>query len=251
MPKAEAVKETPPRKTEFVQAIPEPFQILGLRLLPLSIGRYRRLARHDCAFVANGKTEAGVGDLLLGVLICSMRCDEFDALVVAPGFDKELKAWSKRVMPTPPMAPKTETNGRIKKGKINGVKNSLYPLWNASFLGRNWRKKHSVNLLEKFELFKRYVTEAQAMPRFYSKSTSGKTSSAHWVDNVEMVLRSELNWTSENIDEQPLSKALEDWCQWAYANDHIELVSDEDVATAKHNDERVRLAFLKLKGAKA
>lgn len=233
MPKAEAVKE-PPRKTEFVQAIPEPFQILGLKLLPLSIGRYRRLARHDCAFVANGKTQAGVGDLLLGVLICSMRCEEFDTLVVAPGFSNELKKWSRKVMPTPLVA-------EIKW---------LYTLWNASFLGKNWRKNHSVSLLEKFELFKRYIAEAQVMPRFYSKATSGKTSSAHWVDNVEMVLRSEMNWTSWDVDEQPLSKALADWCNWAHANDHIELVSDEDIETAKHNDERIRLAFA-AKGVKA
>ena len=232
MPKAEAVKE-PPRKTEFVQAIPEPFQILGLRLLPLSIGRYRRLARHDCAFVASGKSEATVGDLLLGLVICSMRCDEFDALVVAPGFSKDLKAWSKKGMPTP-IASKVKW---------------IYVLWNASPLSKRWRNKHDVNLLEKFELFKRYVAEAQAMPRFYSKSTSGKTSAAHWVDNVEMVLRSELNWTSEEVNEQPLSKALADWCNWAYANDHIELVSDEDIETAKRNDERIRLAFSKMKGA--
>jgi hypothetical protein len=233
MPKAEAVKETP-RKTEFAQAIPEPYQILGLKLLPLSIGRYRRLARHDCAFVAKGMAEAGVGDLLLGVVICSMRCDEFDALVVAPGFAKDLKQWGDRVMPTPRMA------------KLKW----LYPFWDISFLGKRWRENHSVNLLERFELFKRYIAGAQAMPRFYSKATGGKTSAAHWVDNVEMVLRSELNWTSEEVNEQPLSKALADWCNWAHANGHIELFTDEDIAEAKHNDERIRQAFLKQKGAK-
>ncbi len=232
MPKAEAVKETP-RKTEFVQAIPEPFQILGLRLLPLSIGRYRRLARHECAFVASGKSEATVGDLLLGLVICSMRCDEFDALVVAPGFAKDLKAWSQKVMPTP-IASKVKW---------------IYVLWNASPLSKRWRNKHDVNLLEKFELFKRYIAEAQAMPRFYSKATSGKTSAAHWVDNVEMVLRSELNWTSEEVNEQPLSKALADWCNWAHANDHIEMFTDEDIAEAKHNDERIKAAFAAAKGA--
>ena len=228
-PQAEAVKT--PRKVEFAQAIPEPFQILGLKLLPLSIGRYRRLARHECAFVASGKSEATVGDLLLGLLICSMRCDEFDALVVAPGFVKELQAWSKRVMPAPLAA-------HVKW---------IYELWNISPLGKRWRNNHSVNLIEKFELFKRYISEAQAMPKFYLKATSGKTSTAHWVDNVEMVLRSELNWTSEEVNEQPLSKALADWCNWAHANDHIELVTDEDEAMAKYNDERIRLAFAAVK----
>jgi accessory colonization factor AcfC len=66
-----------------------------------------------------------------------------------------------------------------------------------------------------------------------------------------MVLRSELNWTSEEVNEQPLSKALADWCNWAHANDHIELVTEEDAAMAKYNDERIRLAFeaVKKKGA--
>ena len=225
---AEAKKTQPPVE-EFVSAIPEPYHVLGLRLLPLSIGRYRRLARHKIAFVSPEKKNAEIGDLILGVLICSMRCDEFDRIVLTPEFPKAVKRWGRRVMPAPFMS-------HFKW---------LYPFWNASSFGRRWRSKHDINILEKFRLFSDYINDAQKMPRFYAKNASTKTATAHWADNVEMILRSELGWNAEEINEQPLSKALADYVNWACQNDLVDLITDEDLITAKENEQRIAEAVAK------
>jgi len=53
-------------------AFPEPWQVLGLRLRPFSLGHYLKLRRLGCAFVADDTQRATIGDLLLGVIVCSM-----------------------------------------------------------------------------------------------------------------------------------------------------------------------------------
>src|SRR5438876_959627 len=106
----------------FQAAIPEPFTILGLRLKPLSLGRYRLLKRFGCAFVAEEETGANIEDLIIGVLVCSMRCDEFIEWAHSKHFAKDIKRWGKRV-------------SRV--GVIGWIGRRLIPP-----LGRWWRKRH-------------------------------------------------------------------------------------------------------------
>jgi len=83
----------------FSAAVPEPFRILGLALKPLSLGRYRLMNRFDVAFVAGKERVPTIPDLLLGVLICSMRCDEFEKFLQDDGFQKQVRRWGKKVKP--------------------------------------------------------------------------------------------------------------------------------------------------------
>src|ERR1039457_6510592 len=89
-PIAESQPGAVPRGYDFSQAIPKPVRILGLQLLPLSLGRYRMLRRFECPFVAEGPAEASMADLLLGLLICSMRCQEFLEFIEWGGAAREL-----------------------------------------------------------------------------------------------------------------------------------------------------------------
>ncbi len=74
-------------------AIPEPFQILGLRLKPFSLGHYLLMERFQVAFVAAEARVPTIHDLILGVLICSMEYQEFLEFLSSPTFAEELQQW--------------------------------------------------------------------------------------------------------------------------------------------------------------
>lgn len=79
----------------FAATIPEPWQILGLRLRPFSLGHYKLLRRFDCAFVSDEKTKASVDDLILGVLACSRSPQEFLSMLNLPNFKQDANDWGK------------------------------------------------------------------------------------------------------------------------------------------------------------
>lgn len=212
---------------DFKAAIPEPYQILGLRLLPLSLGRYRLLKRFDCAFVSEEATNATIGDLILGVLICSMRCDEFVAFYESKAFSREVRRWSIRIGANPPW---------YLRGKFGR-------LISCTFIGRRWRRNHSFNFVEKMQLFKNYVTEAQAIPEYVPTNTSGRRSTAHWSTSAEIVLRSELNWSAEEISESPLTKALSDYFKHMEHQGLVTIFTEADMEEGRRNAEALEAAM--------
>jgi hypothetical protein len=188
----------------FSAAVPEPFRVLGLTLRPLSLGRYRLLQRFECAFVADGAASADMPDLLIGVLICSMRCDEFLTWANSPDFAKDVRAWSARISPWPWVS------------RLPGM-------------GKWWRRNHSFDALEKLQLFRRYVEEGSRVPKFWDEGSGGQGSGAHWAQGVEVALRAEVGWTKEEIDEEPLSKAMADYCKWLEAGGQIRLMTEAEI----------------------
>jgi hypothetical protein len=210
----------------FARAIPDPYRILGLQLLPLSVGRYRLLKRFEVAFVADGEASAGISDLLLGVLICSMRVDEFMEFSTSPNFKRDIRRWSKRVFP---------------KSWICAL----------PFCGKWWRRTRGFNVLEKIALFQHYIADAKKIPHYTTRENSPRTNSGHWSHCIEICLRSELGWTQEEINEEPLSKALADYFGFAESRGMISLLSDEDLANAEGNAARIAEAFAALEKQKA
>ena len=85
-----------PAADYFTATMPEPWQILGLRLRPFSLGHYKLLRRFGCAFVSETEAEATREDLLLGVLCCSMTVAEFGEFIEAPDFAEQVKAWGEK-----------------------------------------------------------------------------------------------------------------------------------------------------------
>jgi len=214
---------------DFTAAIPEPYQILGLRLLPLSLGRYRLLKRFDCAFVSETNTTATIGDLILGVLICSMRCDEFCAFYESPEFSREVRKWSNRIGANPPP----------------WLRNKII---SASPIGKRWRKKHSFNFIEKMQLFQNYIHAAQATPEYAPTHSDGVMSSAHWSTAVEITLRSELGWTAEEINESPLTKALSDYFNHLERQGMVKIFTSEDMESGRRNAEALEKAMQQIGG---
>jgi hypothetical protein len=213
--------------TEFSAAIPEPYQILGLRLRPLSLGRYRLLRRFSCAFVSDESTTAAIADLLLGVAVCSMRCDEFLKCVDDGTYSEFLKRWAKRIGATPPWYL------RGKYGRILSL----------TFIGKHWRKNHSFNFVEKMELFKNFIAESQNFPNYAATQTSDTVITSHWSTVLEISLRSELGWTNEEINEAPLSKAISDHFRHLESQGLVRIFDESDLELGRQNAEALEAAM--------
>lgn len=205
--------------TTFKAAIPEPFQILGLKLKPLSLGRYRLLHRLGCAFVSDKESNAGIPDLLLGVAVCSMRCDDALNSFETGEYFKFVSRWAKRINAKPPW---------YLRGKYGRI-------LSATLIGKRWRKKNSFNFVEKMELFKNYVSEARQQPEYVPVHTSDHVVTAHWSEATEIILRSELNWTEEEINEAPLSKAISDCLKYLEQQGMVRIFSDDEIETGRQN----------------
>lgn len=181
---------------EFKAALPEPHTILGLRLLPLSLGRYRLLKRFNCPFVGDELIEMPlnklVGELLFALIVCGLPCEEFKQLL---------------------------DTGKIKK--------------ESERFGKYFRKY--INRTVGFDVFvciqqfKNYLAESIETPwHVVPTSTSQEGSASHWSHGMEVVLRSEVNWTQLEISEEPLTKAMVDYFKYMEGQGAVSLVSHED-----------------------
>jgi hypothetical protein len=177
---------------EFHAALPEPHSVLGLRLLPLSIGRYRMLARHGCAYVAEGEATAQADDLIFGAVVCAQPVADFE---------RDL------------------SNGRLQKDLEKYGKQFRKAL----------RKSKGFNLFEHMKRFENYIAEGQQVPWVVMpRNQNAEQSAAHWSTSIELVLRGKVGWTKEEIDEQPLTKALADYFKFAESEGAVSLYSRDE-----------------------
>lgn len=206
----------------FKAAVPEPYQILGLRLLPLSLGRYRLMSYFEVGFVEEGDAKFSMEDFILGLLICSMRVDEFLSWFGSKKFHSDVRKWSRKVCPL-------SIRSKLPFG-----------------IGKRFRLKHSFLIHEKVGLFKRYLDQGSKMPEFWDESSGEGSSGGHWSHSVEVVLRSEVGWTEEEINERPLTKALADWLKHLENHGQVRLMTPGEIEAGQAN---AKIYEAMLKGA--
>lgn len=80
----------------FRAAIPEPYQILGVKLRPFSLGHFIHMARHDVAFVSEKPAVAELSDLILGIQICSVTYEGFMEWIYSANVAEEMKEWGRK-----------------------------------------------------------------------------------------------------------------------------------------------------------
>lgn len=171
-------------------AIPEPYRILGLRLRPFSLGHWLLMQRFQCAF-AEGN-DPSHGDLLTGVLICSMRYQEFLDFIEQKNFRKQIIKWGKRV----------------------GM----------------------LDLQDRAELFKKYLSDSLSEPA-YIELRPGGDGVGDWAQNLKITLMTRLGYSEGEVLDMPLSKALADYYKLAESDGFLRLLTAEDLADQKANDE--------------
>ena len=193
-----------PQHDCFTASLPDPFQILGLKLKPLSLGRYRLLRRLDNAFVSDTAAQCEIADLILAVIVCAHRVDEFLVILNRNELQTTIRLWSKKICPHPMLA--------------------LIP-----FAGRWWRNKYAFNVLEKVALFRKYIAHHTQMPRYWHSTEDHSASGTHWSHGLEIVLRSQLGWTEEEINEAPLSKALADYLGYAESQNSVRIMTMQEI----------------------
>lgn len=178
--------------SEFAASFQEPHVILGLRLLPLSLGRYRLLKRFDCPFVADETRDVGLkeltNELFFALLVCGLPCREFVELIQSPNLKRHLKKWGRKV------------------DKIIA------------------RDKH-FSILEKIEAFKKYLADGSEIPwKILFKNDNSEASPTHWSSSISVTLRSKLGWTDDKIEEDPLSEAMADYFKFMEGEGVVKLV---------------------------
>ena len=184
---------------EFTAALPEPQTILGLRLLPLSLGRYRLLKRFESPFVDESPREVSVQDLtkelFFALLVCGLPVSEFKSYLMQP---KLLAKQARRF------------------GKVAG----------------KFTKQKGFSILPCFETFKRYCAEATAMPwhPLPNSRTNEAENISHWSHSMEICLRSNAGWTAQEIDEEPMAKAMTDFFKYMESQGSVRLISNADYA---------------------
>jgi len=197
---------------EFTAALPEPQIILGLRLWPLSLGRYRLLKRFESPFVDESPREISVqeltNELFFALLICGLPVSEFKSYLMQP---KLLAKQAKRF------------------GKIAG----------------KHTKQKGFSILPCFEQFKIYCAEATAMPwhPLSNSRTNEAESISHWSHSMEICLRSNAGWTAEEIEEEPMAKAMTDFFKYMESQGSVRLISHEDYSAMEAHGEANAKAF--------
>lgn len=76
-------------------AVPDPVTCLGVRLRPLSLGSLILLQRFENAFLTGSRPE--IGDLLQGILVCSMPFHDAQAALADPDLSKDMARWGRKL----------------------------------------------------------------------------------------------------------------------------------------------------------
>ena len=208
----------------FEGIIPEPPVVCGLRLKPLSIGRWRLMARCKVAFAAEGEAAATAGDLMFGVLICSMRCADFVKFISGESVESASRQFFRKYLPLLTRLLcgretdfKTECDTWGRRFGFLPPKCFSWPVvgrWLERFSGRAIAQADAVYIMEQIGIFQKYIVSGS--PDFSTNflcdpEHEGSVTGSHWSQNIEATLREYLGWTKEEIDEEPLTKALWDF----------------------------------------
>lgn len=204
----------------FTAAYPEPWQILGVNLKPFSVGHFIKLKRLGCAFVAEDSTPATIGDLLLGIIVCSMSSDP------DPEQD-EFWRWYHRESPHGIYG---GLMWRLKKvaARILG-KQMLTPAeYDVYQFGR---RVGQFDLEEKCKLFQRYVADNTiALPHWIEPPKGDeKKSGAHWVHSMVSCLSSHCGYSAKEAYNTTFAKALADYLKHAESNGIVRLMTEEEM----------------------
>jgi hypothetical protein len=201
---------------EFKAALPEPHLILGVRLLPLSIGRYCLLKRFDSPFVREDSIDCGpenlaeiFRELLFALMVCGLPVAEMKSLLLTPTkLEREAKRFGKVVQ------------------KII-------------------RRTPDFSMVEPIKEFKAYMDEGCALPWHpLTREQDQRESISHWAHSIEVTLTSQANWDQDQINEEPLTKALAHFFKLLENQGHVNLITHEAYDAMEKMGESNAVAFL-------
>lgn len=174
---------------------PSRYQILGVKLKPLSLRHYFLMAQMGLCFVDDQTVEASTEDLFLAVLICSKvwKDGEFEDFCETADWEQIGKSWGEQV-------------GR--QGDLSAF-----------------------DLTSKIKLFLQYINESVRPVKYWVlKESSGGESGAHWSQSVLVTCTGELGYTRQEALDAPIGVLLADYMKHAESQGIIQLMTAEEIA---------------------
>lgn len=182
----------------FTAAIPEPIQILGLRLKPFCLGHYFLMRRFGVAFASDDGANAEFDDLIFGVLICSMSYESFFEFM--------------------------ENDPRLQISE-----------W-AAKLGLDVTiPGFGIELPEKVKLFNEYLAKAYVQPVVIYESDNSN-SGAHWSQVLKCSLISQCGYNTSEAMNLPLPQAFADFYKNAENNGVLTIADDLTAKLLKESE---------------
>ena len=200
----------------FAATKPEPYQVLGLALLPMSLAHYFALRRLGCAFVSDDKQPLTREDLILACLACSMPADKFTAWIESEPLSRVEKftAWLRFIF------------RRITRAE-------LLIAWKGTrfeFEVAQWGRKVGLfDVEEKARLFLAYLNESARFPKYWVEKEAGASSGSHWSHSVWTTLTGSLGFTEERALTMPLREALLHFFKHAETTGTVRLMTSEEI----------------------
>ncbi len=200
----------------FIATQPEPYRILGLKLLPFSLGHYFILTRHGCAFVSDSLKGATRADLTLACLVCSMTYEQWREF----SNPDPMSFWERLLGYLPLYAPSQE-----RKLRRHGQRIALTVL--------QWGRKIGVfDLKVKASLFQKYLTDNSTSPKYWVLRENKDESGGHWAHNVLVTLTGELGFSQSEAMNMPLREALMHFYKHAESLGIVRLMTPEEIQLA-------------------
>jgi len=199
---------------DFYQAaIPEPVTLLGVRLMPFSLGHVLLLNRFDNAF-GTGETPT-LADLIQGIVICSQTYADAIADLDNPALPEHVAKWQKRL---------------IRK-----------PLFGKS--------QPSFSPHEAANRFAQYVRDGSSFPLFsVDPSKTGQTISVPLVQSVKIGLQSKLHLTDDQVLNRPWGLCLWDYFTLQAIEGNCKIADAEDTAELQKQADALHLRMVERMG---
>lgn len=181
------------------------------------------MARFNCAWTADESRTATAGDLLIGLIICSMRCDQFELLAAQSDFRKQIQIYG-------------ELNGFFKPSWRTLLKHPLFFLCNLArlFNPSLYDALDAREIVQAMRAFQEYIEDETVVPDYWDETENNRVTAMHWSQSMGLVLCGQLNWTDEMINEKSLGRALWDYFGHMESQGLITLMTKEEIEDYHH-----------------
>lgn len=186
-------------------ALPEPHTILGLRLLPFSLGHRIILGRIESAFLDG--SPIGYEDLAMAVFICSRTYEEGSASLSDPDLPRAMGTWARRL------------TGRAH-------------WWNRLLISAKLKRPTLIELDAKAEAFRSYLDLALEEPAYsFEDDADGSTIDCPWPQLLKVRLMRDMGFSEIEVLNRPYALCRWDWLTLSALKGDLEFCEQENVET--------------------
>jgi len=185
----------------YVDAImPEPFQVLGIRLLPFSLGHYVLLRSLEVAFVCG--TEPTDADVVTAAWICSASFEDGLASIGDPDSKREIAEWGCAL---------------------------ARPTWKHRL---GLRPPVQIDWETQAKLLSEYISEARSCPAYMASQSSERLAAPGW-QTMRITLMRDLKLSDAEIMNRSYRLCLADYLTLKALDGRVTMVDTDAIEEAK------------------